>query len=47
MEYQPSGAGGPRSPHATPHRLQHLTARFIQNGRQGPKIGQTLGDWTL
>ena len=34
-KYQPSGAGGTRSPPATPHRLQHLTARLIQNGRQG------------
>ena len=25
-EYQPSGAGGTRSPPATPYRLQHLTA---------------------
>ena len=36
-----------RSPPATPHRLQHLTARFIQNGRRGPKIGKTLGYQTL
>ena len=42
-KYQPSGAGGTRSPPATPHRLQHLTARFIQNGRRGPEIGKTLG----
>ena len=42
-----SGAGGTRSPPATPHRLQHLTACFIQNGRQGPEIGQALGYWTL
>ena len=46
-EYQPSGAGGTRPPPATPHRLQHLTACFIQNGRRGPKIGQTLGYWIL
>ena len=46
-KYQPSGAGGTRSPPATPYRLQHLTARFIQNGRQGPEIGQTLCYWTL
>ena len=46
-KYQPSGAGSTRSPPATPHRLQHLTARFIQNGRQGPEIGQTSGYWTL
>ena len=26
QKYQPSGAGGTRSPPATPHRLQHLTA---------------------
>ena len=30
--YQPSGARGTRSLPATPHRLQHLTARLIQNG---------------
>ena len=41
-KYQPSGAGGTRSPPATPHRLQHLTASLIQNGRQGLKIGKTL-----
>ena len=35
IKYQPSGAGGTRSPPATPHRPQHLTARLIQNGRQG------------
>ena len=57
-KYQPSGAGGTRSPPATPHRLQCrtacnaappaiFTARFIQNGPQGPEIGQTLGYWTL
>ena len=46
-KYQPSGAGGPRSPPATPHRLQQLIACFIQNGRRGPEIGQTLGYWTL
>ena len=28
-------------------RLQHLTACFIQNGRRGPEIGQTLSYWTL
>ena len=28
-------------------RLQHLTAHFIQNGWQGPEIGQTLGYLTL
>ena len=28
-KYQPSGAGGTRSPPATPHRLQHLPAHFI------------------
>ena len=32
-EYQPSGAWGTRSPPATLHRLQHLTACFIQNLR--------------
>ena len=39
LEYQPNGAGGTRSPPATPHRLQHLTARLIQKGRQGLEIG--------
>ena len=29
------------------HRLQHFTARLIQNGQQGLKKGQTLGYWTL
>ena len=38
-KYQPSGAGGTRSPPATPHRLQHLTARLIQNGRRGLERG--------
>ena len=38
-KYQPSGAGGTRSPPATPHRLQRLTARLIQNGRRGLEIG--------
>ena len=38
-EYQPSGAGGTRSPPATPHRLQHLTASLIQNGRRGLERG--------
>ena len=33
IEYQPSGAGGTRSPPATPHHLQHLSARLIQNGQ--------------
>ena len=42
LKYQPSGAGGTRSPPATPHRLQHLTAQFIQNGRRGLEICQTL-----
>ena len=37
-QYQPRGKGGTRSPPATPHRLQHLIAHFIQNGRQGPEI---------
>ena len=46
-KYQPSGAGGTRSAPATPRRLQHLTAHFIQNGRQGPEICQTLCYWTL
>ena len=39
-KYQPSGAGGTRSPPAMPHRLQHLTARLIQNGRQGLEKGK-------
>merc|ERR1712208_259596 len=39
-------AGGERVPPA-PHRLHHLTACFIQNGQRGPKIGETLGYWTL
>ena len=47
IKYQPSGAGGTRSPPATPHRLQHLPAHFIQNGRCGLGIDQTLGYWTL
>ena len=38
-KYQPSSAGGTHSPPATPHRLQHLTARLIQNGRQGLEKG--------
>ena len=38
---------GTRSPSAIPQCLQHLTARIIQNGRQGLEIGQTLGYWTL
>ena len=37
--YQPNGAGGTRSPPATLHRLQHLTARLIQNGRRGLERG--------
>ena len=46
-EYQPSGVGDTCSPPATPHRLQHLTARLIQNGQLGLEIGQTLGYWTI
>ena len=38
-KYQPSGAGGTRSAPATPHRVQHLTARLIQNDRQGMEKG--------
>ena len=39
-KYQPSGgAGGTRSPPATPHRLQPLTAHLIQNGRRGLERG--------
>ena len=45
-KYQPSGAGGTRSPPAPPHRLQHLTARLIQNGRRGLERS-TLGYLTL
>ena len=35
------------APGALAHRLQRRTACFIQNGRQGPEIGQTLSYWTL
>ena len=35
------------APGALAHRLQHLPTHFIQNGRWGPGIGQTLGYWTL
>ena len=38
-QYQPSGTGGTRSPSVTPHRLQQLIARLIQNGRQGLERG--------
>ena len=38
VEYQPSGTGGTRSLPATPHRLQHLTARLIQNGRRSVTV---------
>ena len=41
-KYQPSGAGGTRSPSATPHRLQRRTACKIQNGRYW---AQTPTDW--
>ena len=34
VKYQPSGVGGTRSLPAMPQRLQHLTGRLIQNGRQ-------------
>ena len=47
FKYQPSGAGGPRSPPATTHRLQYLTPRLIQNGRRGLERGQTFGYLTL
>ena len=40
---QPSGTVGTCSPPAMSQRLQHLTARLIQNGRRGLEIGQTLG----
>ena len=46
-EYHPSGAGGTHSPPTTLHRLQHLTARLIQNGQQGLEGGYTLGYLTL
>ena len=46
-KYQPSSAGGTLSPPATPHRLQHLTARFIQNGRRGLERGPILSYWVL
>ena len=39
MKYQPSGAGGTRSPPAMPHLLQHLTTRLIKNGRRGLERG--------
>jgi len=35
LKYQPSGAGGTRSPPATPQRLQRRTTCKIQSGRQG------------
>ena len=35
------------APGALAHRLQHLTAHFIQNGLKGPKIGHALGYWIL
>ena len=38
-KYQPSGAGGTRSPPATPYRLQHLTAHLTENGQQGLEKG--------
>ena len=41
-EYQLSGECGTRSPPEMTHRLQHLTACLIQNGRQGLEISQTL-----
>ena len=47
QQYQSSGAGGTRSPPATPRHLQHLTASLIQHGRRGLVIGQTLCYWTL
>ena len=50
FEYQPSGAGGTRSPPATPHRLQRRTACNAappasgpQNGRQGLERCLPLG----
>ena len=44
---QPSSDWGSHSPPALPHRLQQLAACFIQNGRLGPKVGPTIGYWTL
>ena len=38
LQYQPSGKGGTRSPPATPHRLQHLTACLIQSGHRGTGV---------
>ena len=35
------------APGALANRLQHLPANFIQKGRCGPEIGQTLGYLTL
>ena len=35
------------APEALAHRLQHLTARLIQNGEQGLEIGQTYGYLTI
>ena len=46
VKYQPSGAGGTRTLPAMLHRLQHLTACLIQNGRWGLEISQTLCYWT-
>ena len=34
-------------PGALAHRLQNLTARWIQNGRRGLEMGQTLSLWTF
>ena len=41
-KYEPSGEEGTRSPPATPHHLQNLTACLIQNVRRGLEISQTL-----
>ena len=35
------------APGALANRLQHLPSNFIQNGRWGPEVGQTLGYLTL
>ena len=40
-EYQPSGAGGTRSPPAK----SKMAARWPKNGRRGLERGQTLGFW--
>ena len=39
-KYQPSGAGGTRSPPATPHRLQRRTAYNTAPPASGPQNGR-------